>query len=97
MQRRKVRCMCNHILEFSLIFLFPLKFLYVRTLFFNILDYNIKIMFTCCIGDGTAASDEGDGDAPTSAAVVHEGTVPVAAFQLLLLMLLFILMLLTFL
>ena len=54
-------------------------------------------MFTCCIGDGTAASDEGDGGAPTSTAVVHEGTVPVAAFELLLSLLPFIFLLLTFL
>ena len=98
MQWRKVRCMCNHILEFFVTFLFPLKFFSVRTLFFNIRENNIKkILFTCCIGDGKAASDEGTGGAPTSAAVVHEGTVPVAAFELLLLLLLFILLLLTFL
>jgi hypothetical protein len=72
-------------LNFFVSFLFPLKFFSVRTLFFNIRENNIKkYLFTCCIGDGKAASDEGAGGAPTSAAVVHEGTVPVAAFELLL-------------
>jgi len=42
MQRRKVRCMCDHILEFFLTFQFSHKFLFVRTMFFNNLDYNIK-------------------------------------------------------
>ncbi len=74
--------MCNHVLEFLLLFYFHLSsFLFERcSLLF--LDYNIKkIPFTCCIGDGTAASDEGVGGAPKSAAVVHEGTVLVAAFE----------------
>jgi hypothetical protein len=52
-------------------------------------------MFTCCTGDGTAASDEGAGGAPTRAAGVLEGTVLVAAFEQLLLLFLFVLLLLT--
>ncbi len=52
-------------------------------------------MLTCCTGDGTVASDEGAGGAPTSAAAFHDGTVPVAAFDQLLLLFLFVLLLLT--
>ena len=48
-----------------------------------------------CTGDGTGASDEGAGGAPTRAAGVHEGAVPVAAFDQLLLLFLFVLLLLT--
>ena len=74
--------MCNHILAFFLLFYFTLSSFQFERCSLILLDFNIKkILFTCCIGDGTVASDEGVGGAQTSAAVVHEGIVPIVAFE----------------
>ncbi len=73
-----MRCITISINFFLLLYFHFSSFLFERcSLIF--LDYNIKIVFTSCTGDGTVVSDEGIGGAPTSAAAVHEGTVLVVA------------------